>query len=319
MFGKKKRAGKTVAIADIENGSVAAALVRLAPGEAPRLFAEKRVLLPLSRTHNPALLARQTEKALEEALAHISEVSSRMRLHETLGTEGEVAHIAGFFSVPWASIELAGTPTFMPHMRDTLRSAARATLGEQKLSLHPYGAAALHGALSFFPDEGPALICIVSGEATELLLVADNSLKARATLPLGLHTLLRTLISHGGMSPEEARSYLSLEGRGASGHPAPEPLRHAAAHFAEEFADVAKPLLRVAPAQSVFVLAPQLSETWFARALGDNDSLSELFQDGASVRAVRTGHAQPFMGGHGARPDLPLMLEALFVDKSRYA
>ncbi len=48
LFGKKKHAGKTVAIADIENGSVAAALVRLIPGEAPRLFAEKRVSLPFS-------------------------------------------------------------------------------------------------------------------------------------------------------------------------------------------------------------------------------------------------------------------------------
>ncbi len=216
--------------------------------------------------------------------------------------------------MPWATLELAGAPAFAPHMRDMLHSAARATLGEKKVSLYPFGTAAAHGALSFFPDETPALLCIVSGEATELLLLENNSLKARATVPSGLHTLVRTLVSHGGMSQEEARSYLSLEGRDAA-HPASEPSRHAQAHFAEQFADVAAPLLRVAPAQSVFVMAPQSAEAWFARALGESEPLAGLFREGATVRPIRAGHAQPYMGGHGTRPDLPLMLEALFVDK----
>jgi hypothetical protein len=318
-FGKKS-AGKTIAVVDVENGSVGAALVRLSRHEAPRLFAETRILLPLSRTHNVEALMRQTDEALERALIHVSEVASRMRTHETLGQNGEVARIAGFLSIPWAALSLDKTAPDIPqHIKDTFRSAVYATLGEQPMSLHPYGTAALHGISSLFPYEAPILLCVVSGEATELLLLADNTLKARATLPQGFNTLLRTLVAHGGMSPHEARSFVHL------GSTAPqalvEPLTHAGEHFAQEFMDVAQEMIKVAPVGSVLVTAPEQAETWFARALGEAQSLEEVFPEGSTVRAVRSEHVQPYMAGHGSKPDLPLMLEALFVDNkfSRFA
>jgi hypothetical protein len=90
---------------------------------------------------------------------------------------------------------------------------------------------------------------------------------------------------------------------------------HAQTHFAQEFTDVAKQLMRAAPARSVLMLAPASAEPWFARALERAEGLGSVFSEGSTVRAVRASHLQPFFSGHGSKPDLPLMLEALFVDK----
>ncbi|HVU79941.1 MAG TPA: hypothetical protein VHD37_01095 [Candidatus Paceibacterota bacterium] len=313
MFGKKKPAGATVAIIDVENGSVAAALAELSRRDAPRLFAETRVPLPVPRTHSAQSLARAADRAIEEALVHVSEVSSRMRAHEAHAGPASIAHVAGFFSVPWASLNLDGKHDLTPFMQDAVRNAARATLGERKMSFHPFGTAALHGAASLFQADMPDLVCIVSGETTELLLAPGGMLKARATLPFGLNTLLRTLMSHGGVSATEARSYVNL---GAPIlHALGEASAHAAAHFAAEFADAARQLMRAAPARGVLVIAPAPAEAWFARALEGDEALSSIFPEGSTVRTLRASHLQPYFSGHGPRPDLPLMLEALFVDK----
>ena len=318
LFGRKNSGGeKTVAIVDIENGSVGAALVRLSSHDAPKLFGETRILLPLVSTQDVRTLAHETEKALHLALAHISEVASRVRTHEVLASTGEVERVAGFFSVPWASMHLAGGGAdFMPQMSSALLDASHDILGGRPLTMHPYGAAAAHGATVLFPQEAPTILCIVSGETAELLVIDRSALKARATIPVGLHTLLRTLMSHGGASAAEARSLLALTpARGHAGFA--EPLAHAQSHFAREFADVARPLLKTAPIENVLVVAPQGAEEWFARALAqpEHDGLADLFPEGSTVRAMRAGHAQPYLSAHAAKPDLPLMLEALFVDQ----
>lgn len=313
MFGKKN-SGTTVAVVDVGSGSVAAALVRTRPGEAPRLFAQTRIALPLLHTRDTQTLSRETEKALERALAHVSEVASRVRAHDTLGSHGDIARVDGFFSVPWAALSPGGVAEVLPHMADTVGSITRSLLGERPLSFNAFGSAALHGSMALFPDETPAIVCIVGGETTELLVLDAGRLAARATLPLGLHTLVRTLMSHGGMSSAEAFSYIALAAVPRTA--AVEPVEYARAHFVEEFMSVARRLIKAAPIQSVLVLAPQPAEEWFARTLGDAQALAEAFPQGGTVRALKPSYVRPYLAGHGARLDLPLMLEALFVDKN---
>src|SRR4051812_42791750 len=101
LFGKKTPTDKTVLIVDIENSSVGAALVRLSPGHAPKLFAEKRVALPLLPSVSAGKLLEETDKALREALLQASTVAARMRNHSKLGPVGVIAHVQVFVSPPW--------------------------------------------------------------------------------------------------------------------------------------------------------------------------------------------------------------------------
>ena len=314
-FGKtKKDGGTTIALLDIENGSVGAALARLVPDYAPRLFGEIRVTIPLLNTRDTDAMTREIEKAAREALRHVSEVAARIRLHDILAQTGEVERTAAFLSPPWAAMHLVGgTADYAPHMPDLVQGLIQDAFGDKHATLHPFGTAVAHGAVALFPEMTPAMLCIVNGEVTELLVIAENTLVGRATIPMGLHSLLRTLTSHGGLSAAEARSLLALGSR--TPHAAlQEPISAVQAHFAREFGDVAKALLERAPVQHVFVLAPHAAEEWFARALAQDESLTQAFPEGSTVRALRAQHMMPYLSAHAPKPDLPLMLEALFVD-----
>jgi len=315
LFGKRtKDAGQTIAILDIENGSVGAALARLSRGDAPKLFAETRIRTPILATLDTRTMSREIEKASRDALHHVSEVAARIRMHEALSSSGSIDRAAVFFSPPWAAMHLeGGTADYAPHIEGLTQGLIEETLGDKRISMHPFGTAAAHGAVALFPGEAPTLLCIINGEVTELLLLAGGKLVGRATMPLGLHSILRTLTSHAGISAAEARSLISLASHDSDG-PAYEPLAAAQAHFASEFASAAEPLVEHTPVQSVLVMAPYPAEEWFARALSQEPRLAELFPEGSTVRAMRAQHAMPFIAAHAPKPDLPIMLEALFVD-----
>lgn len=315
LFGKKKKgAGKTVALLDIENGSVGAALARLSPQDAPRLFAETRIALPFSYTHNTHLLAREVEKALNAALLRVGEVAARVRAHNILGAQGEIEHAAIFFSPPWASMHLrGGTADYVPHMQEAALFAVQGLLGDRPVTFHPFGTAAAHGVTAVFTEETPTVLCVASHELSEILLIDGGRLAGRATIPLGSHTFLRTLVSHGGVSPQEAASLLRLATQNKT-HPMMEPLSAAGTHYAELFTDAARDLLIHTPATRILVMAPEPAVESLARALAAHAPLTEVFPQDTTVQAVRAHHVQPLIAAHGARPDLPLMLEALFAD-----
>jgi hypothetical protein len=93
-----------------------------------------------------------------------------------------------------------------------------------------------------------------------------------------------------------------------------EPLETLANHVAKEFTSVARELIVSAPVHSVFVIAQEPAGEWFARALSEHSAVEELFPDGGTVRAMRGSHVSPYISMHAPKPDLPLLLEALFVD-----
>lgn len=319
VFGKKKKdAEKTALLVDVENGSVGAALVRLSARSAPKLFAETRIALPLLRTRDTHMLAKEVARALDAALTNVSEVAARVRSHHTLQSHGEVARVAVFVSPPWAELCLDGAAVCVPHMQSNIDSAVRSMFGDIPRTLHPFGTAAAHGAVALFPHQAPTLLCVVSHELTELLLIAANRLAAYATVPSGSHMFVRTLVAHGGVSPEEALSLVRLAGL-TPVHTAAEALATAGAQFADTLADAASDLLLHNPATRVLVVAPEPVVEWLARSLSTHTSLADIFPQGTTVQAIRPHHAQPFIAAHAPRPDLPLMLEALFVDASHFA
>jgi hypothetical protein len=314
IFGKKKtKGGKTVAIVDVESGSVASALARLSRGEAPRLFAEIRVPIPILHTRDSVALAHAVEKAAEEALSHTSEVAARIRAHGRLAEQGEIERAAIFFAPPWASMHLSGgTADYAEPLERMARSLAHSLIGDVPITFHPHGTAAAHGAVLIYPSDAPTVVCIVSGEVSEILLVSPGQLLGRATVPVGQRTLLRTLVSHGGVSSAEALSYLALANRDI--HPLSEPLASAEDHFASLVADAARDLKGAGELSGIIVLAQEPTSELYARALGRHAGMAELFPQGGTVRAMRPAHAMPYIAAHARMPDLTLLLETLFVN-----
>ena len=96
--------------------------------------------------------------------------------------------------------------------------------------------------------------------------------------------------------------------------PAYEPLEAAARHFVEQFAGAAEQLLAGGTAHGVYVIAPEPAGSWYAQALGADDSLGEYFPEGATVRAMRLHHLRPHVS---SGEDLNLMLAALFIHGTR--
>ncbi len=313
FFGKKKPDSETVLLLDVESGSVGSGLAILSPHEAPKLFGEVRIELPRAYHAGSSTLIPQVEKAIREALAHASSVAARLRSNDNVSRLGSISRGAVFLSAPWGSPNLsAGAKVFHGPLHASLQDEIAGYLG---VGAQYYTGAdvATFGAKRLVPGQ-PVLVCVVRGETTELILLGTDGVQGYATLPTGLHTVIRTLKSHGGMSDAEAFSMFSL-----AGHPRAvphEPLEASAQHFVEEFAGAAQHLLNAGEVSGVYVVAHDSAGDWFARALSQDESLSEYFPSGGTVRAMRTHHLRPHVSAHLASPDLYLMLEALFVDGS---
>jgi len=310
LFGGKKSPDKTILVLDIESGSVATGLVRLSPLEAPKIFGEKRVALPVAMFRSGSQLSANVEDALKEAVRHASEVAARVRTHPATGPLGEVAEMAVFLSAPWGRPNLSeGTPDFLDGMASSVRTATEKSFGSVPLSFYTSAGAAAYGTRALFSPE-PCLVCVVTGEITEMLHIDDAGVRAHATIPTGSHSLIRTLRTHGGFSEHEARSASRLPFNTPHLR---EPFGAAAAHFAEQFIDAARGLLQPGEVTRVRVIAPEPVGEWFARALSQS-RLAEFFPEGGEVRALRPHHVMPHIAAHSATPDLRLCVNALFVD-----
>jgi hypothetical protein len=309
----KGRGEKTVAILDIESGSVGAGLARISRGDAPKLFGEVRVSVPILNTRNADALAREVEKAISEALSNISGVAARVRGHQHVASQGEIDRVAVFVSPPWAAMHLSGgTAEYAEPIRRAAAGYIASMLGSVPVTFHPFGTAAAHGTtLIFAPDES-VVLCVMHGETSELLNLANRALVGRSTVPVGTHTLLRTLVSHGGVSAHEARSYLKL--KNGERHALYEPFVAAQRDMASLVADSVRDLREGSQPGGIIVLAPEPTGDLFARSLAEHNALVDLFPNGGTVRALKAMHAMPYIAAHAPKPDMPLMLESLFID-----
>lgn len=302
---------KTLLLLDVENGSVGAALARLSSAEAPKLFGERRVHVPVGQRVTGAELAAKIEHAAEEVLREVSHVAAKLRGHEATAALGSPERAAVFLSPPWGRPNLAaGRPDFLPSMTSTLRKTLSSVL-EGPTHFYTAAGAAAHAARLL--GEAPSLICSVTGEISELMLI-DDTVRAHATIPLGTHALVRTLRTHAGLSEHEARSALRLPFNTPRMR---EPFDAAAEHFAGHFSDAAREIISAAAPERLHVIARGGAGEWYARALSQSPAAAALFPRGGEVRPLRAQQISRLLSGHAADPDLVLALEALFVDSSR--
>ena len=296
---------------DIESGSVGSALLRLSPQEQPKLFGESRVHLPVAMVRSGQKLTEAVVSALRTVLQNTADLAARIRLHPKTSAVGEVAQVAVFMAPPWGRPNLAdGLPEFMPAMQEEMRRAAAPVFGSLPVSFYTAAGAAAFGNRALFGTE-PCLVYHVTGESSELMLMDTEGVRAHATIPMGSHVLLRTLRTHGGLSEHEARSAARLP------FAAPlvrEPFAAAAAPLSEQVGDTMRAFTAAEPLSRVRVIAAEPAGEWFARAIASNESFAEYFPQGGEVRALRKEHLVPHIAAHAASPDLPLMLQALFVD-----
>ncbi len=303
MFGKRS-SDKTVLILDIENGSVGSCLAKLSTQEAPVLYGANRIAVPIMDTRSAASLARAIEHAASEALLNASEVSARLCHH---GGVAPVERVSMFMAAPWGTPNLVqGRPDFAPAF-GALGPRIQSLFGDVPTTMHAHASAAIHGLRALYPQEENALLLSVNGEVSELLLLNNAHVVGHATAPVGINTIVRTLKSHAGISEHEARSAMRLNHQS-------EASESAAAHYAGEFKQAARELFAGTGQGSVFVLAPEPSVEWFARALGHR-SLAELYPQGGVVRALRSGHALPYVSAHGVS-DTHLLLDSLYAGAS---
>lgn len=308
-----KTQSKTMLLVDIENGSVGSALVRLAPGHPPKLFAENRTHFTFLPTRTAPVLLREIEKAVQQSLGQTSLVAARIRGNPNIAPAGNVGEAALFFAPPWAAL--------MPHGKDwkleqeAVSVAARTVgdfFGHIKTQTHASGAALLRASNALFELPGIVLLCAVTGEVTEVVALSNGALIGHATVPFGSNLVFRTLKTHGDYSLSEAHSLLSL----VRNHPTPgalynEPLSAAAKHVSKHITQAAEQLSSEKIQGMLFVAPDPLGE-WFARAM--TSFTSDAFHSNATVRALHPHHLAPHIAAHGARPDLQILLEALFVD-----
>jgi hypothetical protein len=308
-----KTRSKTVLLVDIENGSVGSALVRLASGQPPKLFAESRTPFTFLPTRTAPMLLREIEKAVQHSLGQSSLVAARIRGNAKIAPAGDVGEAALFFAPPWAAL--------MPHGKDwkleqeAVSVAARTVgdfFGHIKTHTHASGAALLRASNTLFELPGIVLLCAVTGEVTEVVALSNGALIGHATIPLGSNLIFRTLKTHGEYSLPEAHSLLSLaRSHSAEGVLHNEPLAAAAKHISTHITQAAKQLSSEKIQGMLFVAPDPLGE-WFARAMAAFPS--DAFHSNATVRALHPHHLMPHIAAHGARPDLQILLEALFVD-----
>lgn len=314
MFGKKKQEEKTILLLDIESGSVGSALLRLSTKKSPKLFGEKRLPLRVLPTLNAHKLSEEMEKGVRSLLTHASEVAARLR-HTAPTKElqdiGNVERVAVLLHAPWASVSLDTEGKVATEASDTLLSKLR-SVGEElwhtkPLSFHPFGVAAAHMGGHVLPQEKEHLLCIVTGEVVELLVIKNGTILARATIPTGFNTVLRTLGTHAGLSHTEARSAIRIG-------EAKEPLFAAGAFFTEQLTEATEELLKGRNIDSVYVVSEEAPRDWLGRTLTESENFAELFPQGGTVRTVRPHHFSPHIETHAGTTDLGLLIGTLYVD-----
>ncbi|MEK7109271.1 MAG: hypothetical protein AAB919_02440 [Patescibacteria group bacterium] len=284
-----------VLILDIESGSIGAALVR-----SNEFIKTWREHLPLRATRDVGLLAAETEKVIQNLLPAISLEA----VHS-----GEVSNISVFMSPPWGKPNLeTGRPDFVPHLQDMLRRESGAYF-DLPLNFYTGAGAAAQAMRVISPAEDKYLVCIVTHEMTELLLVYNGAVAGHATIPHGINLPLRTLRTHGGLSDAEARSLLRLGHQGQAAHHLHDTLSSATEHYAQEFKSAARELFDAYAPERVWVISPM--GEYFARALSQSN-LADLFPQGGTVSALRSHHLEPHHPA-AVEHDLFLILEALYV------
>ncbi len=306
-----KPSGKTIAIVDVENGTVGTGLVHLSTHSSPQFFAEKRIPFPYKeQVHGAALLAH-AEQSVQEGLLHISEVAARIRLHPSLNINADIERILFFLGAPWSEFMISAPQeyrTVAPRILTTkLKRLGAQQFDGVSVSFHTSSVATANTMALFYPNETSAL-CIVNGELSELIVHQGERILGRATFPTGTRTIDRTLQVHAGMRPNEVTSALQLSPAYLS-----ETLAVVQDHFLEQLYVAARSLVEEGNVKHFFIIAQEPYGEWLARAIADSPAIASLCSGGGTVRVLRASQFTPYFQAKNERSDVMLLLEALFA------
>lgn len=305
LFGKKKP--KAVAVFDVESGSIASGLVLLVPHKKPQLLGQERTALHTRKGVAAQALLEQMQPHIERSLAEFSGMSAKLR-QEDKSFSG-IDRIAFFMHAPWSGVQFTQKGARVDaheHTMSSLRGPASVLPGVP-VTFHAYATSITPVVHGLFDAPKETLVVSIGGEVAELSLLSNGAMVSHATVPVGMHTVLRTLEAHGGLSRPEALSILSLD-RNTKEHAWAEALTTAFASVKKELHEAASQMAVRPENTQLFVLAPHHGDL-FAKAI-DDDS---LFAPGAA-RSVHSKHVLEHVDAHGRKPDIPLLLESLFVD-----
>src|SRR3569623_1963091 len=303
LFGKK-RSPSTIAVLDIESGSVGSALVTLARKDAPGLLGQDRSHFTLRGSPSAEVLLNEIEREIEKSLTRLSSVSTNLSKHDK---NAEIGRIAVFLHAPWSSITISERAKADTHDATLARLKPPAGILGLPVTFHSFAATTMPVVHGLFGAPQDALVISIGGEVSELSLFKSGAIAGYATVPVGVNTVLRTLAAHGGLSRHEARSVLTLS-KSARNHAWAEALSHGARAAAQALQDGAGDLLSQGQgAQQVFILSNEPAADFFARALTDSEEAHALFSPGSTVRAVLSRHTAPHLRMHPPKPDPALM------------
>lgn len=326
LFGSKKASGKTILIIDVENESVGCALVRVSKKEQPKVFAEHRTHVPMSSLLHSEKLLGDISRAAHDAVRHTAGVAARMRHHGSVAALGEVFEVYVFFSAPWSSLVHTGTRLEWHHEPEAARvigAHVAEFFGAVPVSCFASATAIASTLNALFTTPSHILVAHVTGEVSQLYTMRSHpqkqsrSIVAGATIPLGSRAALRTLQTHGGLSHHEAQSAATL----LASQNAPASLQYAetlqslseeyGGHFGRAVGD-----MQAGDVGGILVVSDTSAASWLARELAEHSAVtSALFDEGAFVQTLGVHHILPHVAAHAAKPDLLLLLEAVFADK----
>src|SRR5581483_8281006 len=118
---------------------------------------------------------------------HTGSAAAQLRAHEYTQGFGTISDVAVFLHAHWTTLVPGKRGLTWSHEPDMVSQLYRSTgiiSNDVPVIVLPFAQAAAHAGM----PEGEALVCMITGEMLELLLIKNGKVRGRATIPLGHHT-----------------------------------------------------------------------------------------------------------------------------------
>ncbi len=203
-----------------------------------------------------------------------------------------------------------------------IREKARVKYKVKDVSFHSFSLMSFSTLRDMYSNLQDFIVLDISGEATDITVVRRDALVETFSFPFGKHFVLRTIASRLGISPEEARSSLTLFMEKKATKDVERKMDITLAHCEGQWSDMFKESLdslsayTILPAK-VFLVTDEPFSEWFAKIIKktDYDKLS-LMGEKFTVDVLQSNILARFGNFDLNVPrDIFIIIEALFVYK----
>lgn len=302
----------SVLLIDIESGGVAGGLTnnlsrnsKQKNAPEPRLVAHAQTLLPLTWNTRTEQLLDATVKGVTAVVDDLSLTAARFRQYPQTASFGHIDRVMVFIHPPWAHMDFSKDQIeYSKPLEQAVRRIVTTRVGDVPCTFHASGSAIAYAAASLFPDEH-LLACSIGGEVSELLAIKKGNLEGRATVPHGTHTVVRTLMSHGGLSHHEAQSALRLGHHAETEHTAMD-------HMAREILTAGDMLISRATPPRIVLFTDPIVRDMLARTMFEHDREWKPARTSA-VYTVRLADIRSRIGIPATMRNMTLAADAWFA------